>query len=439
MLYIIINSYYISDISFKNNIFKLMNIILISFYYSLYIKELISKLYIIILIHLNYKCYSILKSCFDESTLTESGQKIFNRTIEKLNKVSRSINSNKNIFKELAKYLTRDHAFSTYGNPVSCMYINFWLKEEIQKSYNYEYGSNLHLFDQFATIFATERANEGYYKNLCKININEIVDDVYRKKQILYKLYDLYTEHKITPNDKTIEKLCANINLILNVSRGAYDYIKEDKKFEKVIKELMYLIQEQKPHKNKCDYSILKNMLPKEDPKPIVERPVMPVGNSIVTDPLSIPQTDDLKDRVEEISGEDETALSATELLPQKTELQEVPSFAPVILLEGAQELQPLAVLSGGTTHSRFPEGDRLHTPRPQAATILEHESELRPTSDDLLVDTQHARSYERGVLGSIQHTLTEVLGSVEPAPVLGVSGGMGALFLLFKVLKTKF
>ncbi|KMZ94886.1 hypothetical protein PVMG_06229 [Plasmodium vivax Mauritania I] len=31
---------------------------------------------------------------------------------------------------------------------------------------------------------------------------------------------------------------------------------------------------------------------------------------------------------------------------------------------------------------------------------------------------------------------ITEVLGSVDPVPVVGVSGGMGALFLLFRVLK---
>ncbi|VVA00333.1 PIR protein, partial [Plasmodium vivax] len=37
------------------------------------------------------------------------------------------------------------------------------------------------------------------------------------------------------------------------------------------------------------------------------------------------------------------------------------------------------------------------------------------------------------GVFGSLQNSISSFIREVEPAPVLGVSGGMGVLFLLFK------
>ncbi|KNA01723.1 hypothetical protein PVNG_04749 [Plasmodium vivax North Korean] len=47
--------------------------------------------------------------------------------------------------------------------------------------------------------------------------------------------------------------------------------------------------------------------------------------------------------------------------------------------------------------------------------------------------DDQAAKSNTAGVLGTLQDTLSGIVQGVEPAPILGVSGGMGALFLLFK------
>ncbi|VVA00359.1 PIR protein, partial [Plasmodium vivax] len=58
----------------------------------------------------------------------------------------------------------------------------------------------------------------------------------------------------------------------------------------------------------------------------------------------------------------------------------------------------------------------------PRLGSIGTSEYLIRP-------DTQ----LETGVFDQMKNTISNVLGSVDPVPVVGVSGGMGALFLLFR------
>ncbi|SCA60427.1 hypothetical protein PVT01_000110600 [Plasmodium vivax] len=386
--------------------------------------------------YLSYKCYDKLKYYFDKSNLTEDGSYIFNETIKKLKGGSQNIDINHNIFSEFARFLTQDHNFLSYGDPVSCSYINFWLNNEDKNRYSSKFESKFNVFGDFATEFSTESKKKGFSRNSCKSYIKKLVDEEYRKKQILYELYDLYIQH-ITPKTyKDSENVCDNINIIVKGSHNAEDYIKQDEDFAKRLKELKDLIKKEKPHEGKCsNYNILDNMLPKEDPKPIAETTVMPVDNSTVKDQLQIPQHKDLKHVVGEFSDKIQTTSTVTEGLGLESNLHEVEQLKAMKPLDNPQEeLSFRASPEGDPLDRAVSHENALFTTWYQAEKSLKQERALPESGATLLNETQQfRRSDTGGVLGSIQITLTDVLGSVEPAPILGVSGGMGALFLLFK------
>ncbi|KNA02149.1 hypothetical protein PVNG_05914 [Plasmodium vivax North Korean] len=392
------------------------------------------------LIYLSYGCYSKLKSYFKRVNLYDESKRMVQLIVEQLKDKPQNLNVNDNIFIELARLLRGDHAFSEYTYHVTCMYINFWLNDEVKNKYSYVYDSKFHLFDDVATKFGTAMKNASYSGNSCKTYIKKLDDKEYRIKQILYNLYDLYTQHKTLLHKITREPLCDNINIIVKGSHDAKDHIKEDEDFAKRLKELKDLIKREEHHKNKCDYSPLINMLPKDDPIPKVETSILPVHKPTVTDQLPIPQHENLEHVEGDISGKAQAVLPGTIELPKETKLQEEESLTAMTPSQTLEEQLSFRVSQeGGPLDKRMSQENPLFRTWHQEARPLKLERELTQTDDHLYGDTQHAKSDERGVLGSIQHTITDVLGSVEPAPILGVSGGMGALFLLFKVLKTKF
>ncbi|CAI7718294.1 PIR protein [Plasmodium vivax] len=372
--------------------------------------------------YLSYKCYSKLEYLFDISRLYDDGQKIFDDTLGNF-KGSHFINAKNKVISDLARFLTADGAFTKYGYKQSCMYINFWLNKQVKKSYSNDYSLIFKHFNDFASKFAEERLKKYSFGYSCENHINELVGNEYRIKQILYNFYDHYNKHKAYLNNRNRDQLCNYINMIVSESHNANDYINQDENFAKQLKELKNIIQNEKHHKNECNYTILKNMLPKEDPIPKAETSSPPVDKSTLQDPLPKPPNDNLEHRVDENSPNVEMGLSETERLGQQSKLQEVEPRAEMTELENPQEL-PFTVLQ---------EEDPLLRTWPPAGRFLEQDRESPRTQVHLLDDTEHTRSATGGALGSIQNTLTEFLGSVQPAPVLGVSGGMGALFLLFK------
>ncbi|KMZ82410.1 hypothetical protein PVIIG_06007 [Plasmodium vivax India VII] len=325
--------------------------------------------------------------------------------------------------RDIAKFLTSDTAFSFTGYDVSCMYMNFWLNKQVKNSYNDEYKSIFIFFDDFASKFAKERENKNSKGYSCENHINELVGDEYRKNKILYRFYDLYNEFKTPKTYKTDEQLCDNINLIHMESLGANVLIEQDVKFAELLKQLKILIQNDNSYKEKCKkYKISNFILPDEIPQPKLKEPVMPVNKSVLPVSLPIPQHQNLKHEEGDMSHNVQNVLSVNEEFPQITKSHEVASLAATTPPEESQELGPLAVLAREPSHNTFPEVDRLDITWPQAGRFLEHDRESPRTHAHSFDDTQDIRSQTGGVLGSIQNTLTEVLGSVEPAPVLGVS-----------------
>ncbi|SCA60345.1 hypothetical protein PVT01_000094900 [Plasmodium vivax] len=72
-------------------------------------------------------------------------------------------------------------------------------------------------------------------------------------------------------------------------------------------------------------------------------------------------------------------------------------------------------------------------SPYPQA--FATHDSSVKQELTDVSSFSQKSepQKEDEGFMANMRNTITGVLGEVDPVPVVGVSGGMGALFLLFR------
>ncbi|VUZ99946.1 PIR protein [Plasmodium vivax] len=99
--------------------------------------------------------------------------------------------------------------------------------------------------------------------------------------------------------------------------------------------------------------------------------------------------------------------------------------------LEYSEQHNPLRRVASYVSHRSHGPG-RSYEPREYLGT-----NSTLPIGEEKIESTDLKESVLRNedvsVLGKIQNTLSGIVSEVEPAPILGVSGGMGALFLLFK------
>ncbi|KNA01534.1 hypothetical protein PVNG_05555 [Plasmodium vivax North Korean] len=368
--------------------------------------------------------------------------------MQKLKEVWPNNYTNHNIFKEFASFLTQDFVLYTYGYPVHCTFINFLLNDQVKNIYSYQFESKFHLFQDFATKFVTESGVKGYSRNSCK-NYLEDLGDEFTMSKILYKFYDLYSELISGTDNKTKKIPCNNINLIHTESYNAKNYIEKDKDFEKQLKELKILIQREKPYKDECNnYNILNFMLPDEIISPKVEAKGTERGGSIEgVSSRNVPHTD-LGQRVDNREALGKSLLLSTENSPPKEKLQvEMVTLAAIKPSEDSNEKQLETVMPGRENlRTNFPQEEQAYrtwSPREHLDTVWEQETRYpgkESTSLDPklypLGDTHDIKGNTRGIFGTVGESVINVLGGVDPIPVVGVSGGMGALFLLFRVLE---
>ncbi|KMZ82966.1 hypothetical protein PVIIG_05261 [Plasmodium vivax India VII] len=380
-----------------------------------------------------------------------------NETIKKLEKSWPIINRNHKIFSEFTRFLTQNHNFYMYGSTVSCTYINFWLNNQDKNVYSSEFESKFNVFRNFATEFDTEINKQSYHKSSCGNYIQKLVHEKYHKQQILYNLYDLYNEHKTPTKHQTINQLCDIISLIVRESYNAKNYIEEDEKFSNILKELKLLIQREKPYKEKCNnYNALDFMLPYEISPPKVEAKETERDGLITVESSKKGQHTHLDQGTDVRDNDNKSILLETDNPPQEVKLQE--EMSPLATEETSEvtneeqlevltpEKEKLEVLmpEKEQLHATLSHGEQAYTTRlskeqlntlwEQGTTFPREESVSLDQKVYPREDTNTIRGNTGGIFGTIGDSVINVLGEVDPVPVVGVSGGMGALFLLFRV-----
>ncbi|KMZ89788.1 hypothetical protein PVMG_06056 [Plasmodium vivax Mauritania I] len=398
-----------------------------------------NKLQIKINTYLSYDCYDKLKYYFDRTKLTDSAEKYLETSIQKFNNKPRNLNADDKLFRKFANYLEGDGAFLRHDSKVTCNYINFWLNDQVKGPYNHIYGSKFQLFIDFAKHFGMERKNNNKLNHSCEGYIKKLDGYEYRVRKILYDLYYWYIEHKWRVQFTLQDPLCSNISLIHSQSTNAKGYIEKDEDLKKLIKELKDIIQREKPNEQKCkNYNIPNFMLPDVIIPPKVEEQETERNRLITGDPSPKDQRTHLGQGIDVSVTDDKSLVLETEQLAQEPAL---PEHQRVINVD----MNPLEVSYGQQLHTNFqPEekilktlsqGEQAYRTRSTRTRLSEEEIASADQNLHQLEDTHGTKGNKGGMFGTIGESVINLLGDVEPAPILGVSGGMGALFLLFKVL----
>ncbi|CAI7723128.1 PIR protein [Plasmodium vivax] len=379
----------------------------------------------------NYDDYSRVKHLFQSKNVISYDTDILAQIINSINTHEYNKEVLNPVFIELMKYFSRDHAFiKCWGEPECCKYINSWLNMKLIKPYGLN-ETIFSIFEQFMKYFHKYKENER-----CKNQIYLIEEQKVRNMKNLYELYDKYTDLK--ERNQTLYNLlsCTEYdslitgynNFIRNYRNQNTDYLNDV-----IIKFKTKIENFEKISKNNC---IKKDeILP-----PVEERPLPPEGDTAKEAVhLSEPEGKTISKEQESLelqpqleanslgSDHQSAAGSLTQEEFEKTRTDHILTESPKEREHSrhfgnsiGRELGSNSVYQLGSKPSYELMG-QLYVDNP---------SQL---PEDPSRDISAEQGNKEGYFSTITGTLYGIVQSVEPAPILGVSGGMGALFLLFK------
>ncbi|SCA82076.1 VIR protein [Plasmodium vivax] len=393
--------------------------------------------------YFNYTCYHRLREYYYKIPKTETCINFLKQY--KVPFVDKTIaeSSYKPLIDELVNSLSSNGLNYHIDNSITCKYINYWLQEEIKENYSMLFGFKFDIFKECADEYTKFKNGRTVYKeNSCGPYINSIPDDKYSKMNSLYKLY-LWHKQLVQPNRvNTNFDLCGTLKLMAFHYRQMINEFKEDRDLCSKLNEFKKLVMNNKTFfQDACEIDISDNMPTPTMFLPKVETPERVKENIALQNTMSTPQGNVLQHSADETRQnigsqlaegpgshpeQPPVDISQTKESPEAvSESEQLPPLGS--RRERAQTLSPQETVLQYTV---FPEvGNGLKMERglsrdPESDTFEERN------------DTVHERMIPLatgGFSGAIKDAFSTISENVDPVPLMGVSGGMGALFLLFR------
>ncbi|VUZ99578.1 PIR protein [Plasmodium vivax] len=395
--------------------------------------------------YIDYNCYYCLNSRFPNCNMTQDGWKYLNNALNSMNPKITNFTTRNEFLKWIVKHLICTSVFWDIDTNIACKYINFWLNKKVKVFDFYEYNSNFNNFKEFVNKFYTVVEGDfSSYKN-CSNNIQLLDDDEYKKMDMLYTLYNEYDELKKIHPDAYIEfKTCEIIQNITKLANDIARSYKNDDEFIKVLRDLRDKIKNGEGRYKELCASKLQQL------DTMVTLEAFPDKVPVSQPPKGISQsTDSLAQHVSEkgIGKQSQPIVDLQEGSPteQLRSEEHRTQVSHAMIPSKAQQHRGSSLVASHHESSRH-EGELyegLFKSTPYSGEQYEQSRDAQPRSvhtrykpveegygtEGGITSTEGAQSY----LENIRGTITGVFESVQPAPILGVSGGMGALFLLFK------
>ncbi|CAI7721714.1 PIR protein [Plasmodium vivax] len=391
----------------------------------------------------SYECYQKLKELFVDRKL-EINDYIIEFEKNHAAHIGSKLNGLSKVYTEFKKYLSNSAVFSSYYNSYdgkgTCKYISYLLCDKI--SNNYLYGEcneeKFNIFKEFLHIYN----NKG--SNICKDMLERLDNKEILKVKALYELYDKYYLLDRQHPNWDQEKYCPDMEYLVQIYNNFLNNnpstTPEFNDLLNMFKVRMNAIRE--TGKTRCSgkhFSIREPILFIPEvikPPPPSERESIQsqVGTSYGAgeakhSELTSLETTPVRENSHHAKGPElSDTLKSTETLDTyKVREEEYPRDT----LEYSEQHNPLRRVASYVSHRSHGPG-RSYEPREYLGT-----NSTLPIGEEKIESTDLKESVLRNedvsVLGKIQNTLSGIVSEVEPAPILGVSGGMGALFLLFK------
>ncbi|KMZ88476.1 hypothetical protein PVBG_05434 [Plasmodium vivax Brazil I] len=390
---------------------------------------------------------------------TETGKKILEEFIDSSTENKVFVKKYDKLFDNVTKRFGGNSLLMDYGYSVCCPYINYWLNYTIVHERNDLRENNLDVFKKFADFYARKTSGIYHKDNSCEKYITPLYDNNYKINEILYKMYDMFNQITEQYTNSQTDKICSNYGWI-NLH---YKYLKENYASNtdlnaKLDDFLNVINKSEKSIKKICDYEIqppvsrlevskgapdtrsmhrqmsgtsgeLVSHTPKESEDPVTQ--TEPDGHSKVLAEPEVAEPGAVESHTKESAQLEATVLQPEVVQSQKVELLKAP------LRERLEKVGSGARLLPGLRYQNEDTfGESLGRRDGEKGNP---EYGLRNTEFGYANAGEQLSTTEgdpKGFLTNVQDTFFSIVKDVEPGPVLGVSGGMGALFLLFKVFK---
>ncbi|SCA82186.1 hypothetical protein PVC01_000122000 [Plasmodium vivax] len=316
--------------------------------------------------------------------------------LQKLNELS-------DVFTNLKKFLSNHHVFgfrNYYGQGI-CNYISYLLCDKIRDTYGECDEKAFNALKEFVNGY-----NNNYDSYMCREMLNRIDSTEYEKLKNLYQFsyfYDIFTEFKvlmenIIENAKKVQK-CKEQNFILG-KQSLIKPIEENIQAPPIIS----LESEGK--------------LPQGDP----------LDSEVKSEPpeLTSSLTTSAREQDRAYSGNSQRSEVASNFVPRESaDRNQAHEKLDNSEHESSRRQQSYV--------SRGPYGlGNYYESRGYLKT-----NEILSPEENTIVEKEHLElgpeKGNAGLMTKIQGAFSGFINEVQPGPVLGVSGGMGALFLLFK------
>ncbi|CAI7724307.1 VIR protein [Plasmodium vivax] len=362
--------------------------------------------------YLTHDCYKRLKHYFHEQIIEyDDTEERIKKAISNMTYRLHDINPVPPIFKKLGIFFTGDKAFAYSGQKPSCIYVNYWLNNELNKSYYNERKYEFDVFKDFANKFTRVRGRT--LDNSCSSYMEDYNEVKWKRIKILYELYDEFEKFMSSKNYNTLQ--CYEINFLRNIFNEFINNNdgKDDELMDKLIKFKELLKKNPLLIKAKCQNEI--NHF--KSPEQYLHK-----------------KNQEREKAAQEKAAQEKAAQekAAQEKAAQEKAAQEKAAQAEE---ERAKQLKKALEIRPSKRHEDS-EGQKFTDPTQFTSKPLRVDQESLEYTEIKNTVLENANMHQiitPGVFGTLKNTITDVLGEVDPVPVVGVSGGMGALFLLFR------
>ncbi|KMZ96055.1 hypothetical protein PVNG_05944 [Plasmodium vivax North Korean] len=381
-----------------------------------------------------FEAYTKVNESFKKCDYNYDSDGRFQQITSNLHSHKNVVDWNDKIFTCLDYFLTFNFRYMPFGLEQFCTFINFWLNGEVLKSEYEKYRDKFNIFRDFSHEYQWIKANND--SSCCKKYIYEMGVDEYYRMKLLYDFYDMYNGLKSSKPDER-DKACKNLLSNTAIYNDAIDdyYVNHPDLYYKIshVKDLI-----EKVIKNSDTYC--KQIKPFRIPPKFLE-----------DEEKKKQEADNIRKKLEaekqkRQAEEDERQRRQHEAEMRKLLMPTNHGVQRQRFIQGEPELSVEPGKSRESVNSEAQEHSKVLPYRLGSGNSERFEDLEQPVSglyDDqldkgVLKPGKEYTNTDGSFLGSsgFPGYITEVFRSVEPAPILGVSGGMGVLFLLFKVFK---
>ncbi|KNA01727.1 hypothetical protein PVNG_06413 [Plasmodium vivax North Korean] len=404
--------------------------------------------------YLDYKCYQFLKPRFEKIQVGDYSEGYFNEVYNDFKLKNERHNFYRPLFYELISHITNNHVFYQANPRIPCKFVNYLLNYKLRKTEHLHNDiADYAIYQKFLKDFIIKYRGKYYPNQVCDVYLEEINEDIFKRMEILYQLYDDYDGLEKTKENGD-NTPCNNLSRLASFfNDAATNHGTKDSKLHTRLTDLKNLIKDKisSSYYNTCDTKI--NFFYLQDPSTSDQKETTTALShaNVHHDPAlkspgapskiqekSVLKEDPPERREKEVRDDLYTSRSSEH--SEEVKSINLSHHSPVSVSLNTRESEKAPTIHESVTplvSGSFHRLGRSHAQIPEEPDILMEEGRGHIVGETYQPDYRPSNlADKKGGVSEILSSIGGVLGEVDPAPVLGVSGGMGVLFILFKVFK---